>query len=283
MVLAALLFLLSAIAFASGGILSPLVFSATGVLTLVWPRVAATLPLAELIPVGESILLRSRYFPFRWCAIAELKPGLEPFPMAAASFSGTLIAFTDTGRTYCAVSCLASGRRDAEDRLLSGLRSVVPKGRPGAYILPLDSLAAAGVLKIRLSPLKLPVSDLPKFIASMSGLVLLECRGGTVRRASAFGIDGPAKVAALPRTLKELEVAPLAWEVFDSIGKRTRWPDPDRYSELLDSLLATKAVPFVERLRGLEAAGDELKVSSLGGDEISATRPQLRAIVSIYS
>ncbi len=281
--LAALLFILTAAAFASGGSLSPLVFFAAGAAALTWPIIAGSPPLTELTPVGDSILLKSKYIPFRWHSIAELKPGAEPFPMAASAFSGTLMMFTDSGRTYSAVECRASGRKEAEARVLAEFRSCSPAGRAGAFLLPLDSQSAADLLRLRLSPLRLRDGDLTKSAPGTSGLIILRCHGGMVEGASAFRIDGPAKSPGLPAGVRSFEAAPLTWEVFDAVGKRTRWPDPDGYSDLLDSMLATRGAPFTERLTQLESSGDRVTVRSLAGEPVAATRPQLRAILSIYS
>ena len=280
--LAAFLLTLSTVALASGGVISPLVFFAGGAIALAWPTLVTLLPVAELVPVGDSVLLRSKYLPFFWCSIAELKPGAESFPMAASAFAGTLLAFTDTGRTYCAVACHALGRRDAEGRLLAALRAAPQAGRTGAYLLPLDATAAADLLKLRLSPQKTG-GDFAKSVAGLSGVLVLECGGGNVTKARAFAVEGTARSPAFPRKANDLDTTPLTWEVFDAIGKRTRWPDPDRYSDLLDSMLATRGAPFAERLTQVESSGDQLIVRSLAGEEVLTTRPQLRAIVSIYS
>jgi hypothetical protein len=282
-VAAAPLFLLAGVAFASGGVLSPAAFFGAGAAVLLWPSIASRLGLRELVPVPDSILLKSKYLPFLWCAVAELKPGAAPYPMAVSDFSGTLLVCTDAGRAYCIASFRALGRREAEQKAVADLRSFVPSGRPGAYLLPLDSPAAADLLRVRLSPLKLPSGDLAKSAAGLSGMLLIESGRGKVSRASAFRAEGPSTSPSLPSRPKRLDVLPLTWEVFDSVGKRTRWPDPDRFSDLLDSMLATKGVPFAERVSQLESTGDLLKVSSLSGEEVPTTRQQFRAIVSIYS
>ena len=280
--LAVLLFALSALALASGGSLSPLVFFAGGAVVLAWPVLVRILPVAELAPVSDSVLLKSKYLPFHWWSIAELKPGAEPFPLAASAFSGTLLAFTDTGRTYFAVTCRSLGRNDAEPRLLAAFRASLPRGRVGAFLLPLDAGGAADLLKLKLSPLRVG-GDLAKSVAFVSGLLVLECSGGSVTKAAAFSVEGSTKAPSSPRKPHLLDVSPLTWEIFDAIGKRTRWPDPDGYSDLLDSMLATKGASFAERLTQVESSGDKLTVRSLTGQEVVTTRPQLRAIVSVYS
>jgi hypothetical protein len=281
-VLASLLLALSAAALASGGVLSPLVFLAGGAVALGWPILVRVLPVAELAPVSDSVLLRTKYLPFFWCSVAELKPGAEPFPLAASAFSGTLLTFTDTGRTYCAVTCRALGRREAEAHLLGAFRSAPPAGRASAFLLPLDAGAAADILKLKLSPLK-PEGDFAKYVAGVSGLLVLECSGGSVTRAAAFAVEGRTQAPAFPGRTGWLDAPPLTWEIFDAIGKRTQWPEPDSYSDLLESMLATRGEPFPGRFAQLASSGDELTVRSLSGEDVVTTRAQLRAIVSVYS
>ena len=275
--------LISALAAASGGVLSPLVFFLAGATTLMWPTLLRKLPLAELDPVGDSILLRSRYLPVFWCSVAELKPGADEFPKAASSFAGRLLILTDTGKVYSIAACFALGRKQAEAEALNRFRWAAPSGRAGAYLLPLDSAQAADVLRLRLTRAKFPLDRLADSASRVSGAIILESDRGTVRRAGVFEIEGTSKVPSFPSEPSDVESPPLTWEVFDSIGKRTRWPGPDPYSGLLDSMLATRGVPLAERVRGLETSGDRIKVQSLSGDEIQTTRTQLRAIVSIYS
>jgi len=270
------------LALAAGGVLSPFVFLGAGITTALWPVIIRATPLPAFVPVSDSILLRSKYFPYCWCSVAELRPGAGPFPMAASSFSGTLMAFTDTGRTYFTAKCRALGRRGAEEKLLAELRAAAPAGRAGAYLLPLDATAAADLLTLKLAPTKLG-EEIGKCVPALSGLLVLECSGPSVTKAAAYTVRGRGSTAALPGGLRQLTPTPLTWEVFDAIGKRTRWPDPDPYSGLLDSMLATRGVPFAERMSQLESSGDLLTVRSLGGEDVKTTRPQLRAILSIYS
>jgi len=280
--IAAFLLLLSGIAFASGGMLSPLAFFAAGAALVAWPSLVRILSLAKLVPVEDTILLRSKYMPMSWCALAELKPGADQFPMGVSSFGGTILVFTDTGKTYSLARCFAFSRREAEERILTVFRLVARNGRAGVFLLPLDASLAADVLRVRVSPMKLRSDFLPASASKVSGLLTLECSDGRVRRASAFEVGTPG-APALPGRARDLDSRPLTWEVFDAIGKRTRWPEPDRFSDLLYSMVATKGVPLAERVRQLESSGDQLTIRSLSGDEVQTTRPQLRAIVSIYS
>lgn len=274
--------LLSALAVASGGTLSPPLFLAAGGVVLFWPTLVRRMPLGGLVPVNGSILMRSKYVPTTWCAVAELKPGAGPFPMAASSFAGTLLVCTDTGRTYSLVRCSALGRGEAEAKVIERFRSAAPTARAGAYLLPLNSDEGAGVLRQLGRQTKLPPADLPGAASRVSAFLVLDCTGGSVTKYAAYETGGTPR-ARLPGGLHTLEGALLSWEVFDGVGKRTRFPEPDGLSNLLDSMLATKGIPLAERVSELQSSADVIRVRSLSGDEVSATRTQLRAVVSIYS
>ncbi|MDG6910695.1 MAG: hypothetical protein JRN08_10040 [Nitrososphaerota archaeon] len=272
---------LSGVALSSGGVASPAAFLAGGMVVLLWPVLRPMLPFSEVAPVGDSILLKSKYSPVDWCALAELKPGAEAFPRAISSFRGTLLVFTDTGKAYALARCRSLSRKEAEERVLSKFRSSAPG--TGAYVLPLDGEVAADVFRLKLSRTKLPSGDLAESAPSVSGLLVLDCDGRSIRSGAAFRVEGASPSSTLPGRGTGLESAPLTWEVLEAIGKRTRWPDPDSLSDLLDSMTATRGVPVAERIRTLEGSGAQVTVHSLTGEEVHVSRPQLRAILSIYS
>jgi hypothetical protein len=277
------LVIVAALALAAGGRLSPVAFLLAGLIVLLWPALAGLLPAAEAIPIRNSILLRSKYLPLRWHALAEFKAGSEYFPRALSSFAGSLLVFTGTGKSYALATCIALGRRTAEAKLHLRLRSSNPGSSAGAYLLPLDSGSSAEVLRRRLVREKLPAADLVESAPRVSGALLLECQKASVMRASAFRIDGESLTARIPGSGKEFDGTPLTWEVLEGVGKRAKWPDPDEFSSLLDSLAATRGIPLGDRLKTMEGHGDEVSVKALAGGEVRVTRPQLRAIVSIYS
>lgn len=280
-ILAFVLFALSAVAVVSWGITSPTVFLAAGLVALLWPSLTRRLPFSQVVPVSDSVLLRSRYSPVDWCALAELKTGAEPFPRAVSSFAGTLLVFADTGKAYALARCRSLGGKGAEAKLLFQFRSAVPG--TGAYLLPLDAEAAADVLRLKLSLTKLPPGDLAESASRASGVLVFDCDGRIILRAAVFDIEGPSRWSTLPGRGSELESAPLTWEVLEALGRRTKWPDPDPFSNLLDSMTATRGVPVAERIGSLEGAGAQVTVHSLAGEEVRVSRSQLRAILSIYS
>ncbi|MDA4127143.1 MAG: hypothetical protein OK452_08095 [Thaumarchaeota archaeon] len=276
------LFVLSAIAFGAGGTYSPVLLFSAGLVAFFWSRLPVGSIFAQVVPIEESILLRSKYVPFLWYALAEVKPGPEDFPRAASSISGTLVIFVDSARAYALAKCRAMGRNSAEAQLLSRLKDSVSSHQSRAYILPLDAKSASELFLHRLSTTKIP-EDLATRASSLPGLLVVHAHGGRIEQASAYKISAPAGSPSLPLGHKEMKGRPLLWELLESIGKRSRWPGPDAYSNLLDSVSATRGELIGERLGGIEGSGSSVIVQSLGGEKLELSRPQLRAIISIYS
>jgi len=276
------MFLLSAMAVAFGGTLSPFVFAVAGAALLAWPAALRSLHFDVLVPVEGSIMMKTNLHPFTWAALAELKPGPEEFPRSVSGFSGSLLVFTDTGQVYSIARCSALDMRVAETKVLDAFRESLPTGG-AAYLMPLSSSQAAGVLRQRFTKTGIPMQQLAQSASRISGAMLLECDGGFVRKASVSGIRGVSAEARLPVNPGEVASPPLAWEVFEALGKRTKWPAPDSFSGLLNTMLATRGVPLGERIKELEGSGEEVRVRSLSGEEVTTTRAQLRALISIYS
>jgi hypothetical protein len=276
------LLLLSGVAYGSGGTYSTILLFTTGLLALAWSHLPIGSVFAELVPIEESILLRSKYFPFSWHALAELKPGPDDFPRAVSSISGTLMIFVDSGRAYVLSGCRAWRRSGAEDQIIFRLKDLGLSRRSRAYILPLEAKSASALLLQRLSAVKVPED----FAANASGLpelLVVGTRAGRIYQASGYEISPPGDYPSLSFRCKETESRPLLWELLETIGKRSRWPGPDDYSNLLDSVSATRGEPLGERLGGIEGSGSSVMVQSLGGDRLGLSRAQLRAVVSIYS
>lgn len=281
--LALALFAVSALAYVSGGALSPIVFFLGGAVALLWPRLASLPMVREVVPVADSVVFRSKYLPFVWHALGELKPGSDPFPRALSSFSGTLLVFTDAGRAYALVTCYAIRKKAAEGEANALLRASALRTNTGGFLFPLDSEAACDVFRWGSSRARLPTGDLARSVTDVSGILVLECARERVQEAGFYEKGEQGGKAILPGGGRALGSLPLLWEVLEGVGTRTRWPGPDSCSSLLDSLNVTRGVPLRDRLKTIEVAGGEVSLQSLGGVEVRVTRPQLRALVSIYS
>ncbi|HKT21199.1 MAG TPA: hypothetical protein VJR06_01055, partial [Nitrososphaerales archaeon] len=170
-----------------------------------------------------------------------------------------------------------------ESRLLLRLRSEYLSRGSDAHPFPLDSNEAADVLRRKLSRMDLTAPDIIRDAPLVAGAVLLECRRGTVVKPGSFRVDEESRSPRLPRINQDAKGRPLTWEVLEILGKMTRWPDPDSFSGLLESLAVTRGVHLGDRLHKIEGSEDKVVVQGLVGGEVSLTRPQLRAIVSIYA
>ena len=276
------LFIFSAIAYFAGGVYSPVLLILAGLVVWIWPHLHLGSIFVKVVPVEESILLRSKYAPFMWYALAEVKAGPEDFPRAASSISGTLVIFVDAGKAYALARCRDWTKNGAEGQLLSQLKASASSRQSRAYILPLDAKLSSELFLNRISEKKIP-EDLATHALSLPGMLVVHSEGGRIDQAAAYEISAPASSPSLPLSCKETRKGVLLWELLESIGKRSRWPGPDAYSNLLDSVMATRGEPIGERLGGIEGSGRSVIVQSLGGEKLELSRPQFRAIVSIYS
>lgn len=276
------LFFLAGVAVIAGGTFSPVLLFSAGLIAASLPQLRPASILSRIVPVADSILLRSKYDPFRWYALAEVKPGPEDFPRAAASLSGTLVIFVDAGRAYALAECRAWNRISAEAQLVSRFKALTPARLSRAYVLPLDAEAASKLFLHKFSKRRIP-DDLAINASSLPGLLVVRTVEGRIDCASGYVISGPSDSPSVPAGCNEIQSKPLLWELLADIGKRSGWPTPDAYSNLLDSVAATRGEPIGERLEGIEGSGASIMVRSLGGERLELSRPQLRAIVSIYS
>jgi hypothetical protein len=275
------LVVLSLAAFASGGTFSPILFGSLAAVVLIWPVLPFGPLLSRVVPLEGTILLRSALVPFVWHSVAEVKPGAEDLARALASYEGRLM-IAKPGTIYAHVKATALDAKSAEGKVTQEFRRIATTVQPGgAYLLPLDSAASSQAFRRR-------ISRVPAAGDGLAGpgpdLLVIDSAGGFVARSGSYNMaPGPASGSVFPDGTRTLRQSPLTWEVLESLGKRLRWPQPDSFSNLLQSVHASRQEPLSERLANLESSGDNVKVQALGGDEVELSRAQLRAILSIYS
>jgi hypothetical protein len=278
-VLAIVFALLALVSLVSGGTFSPLLFLSLATLVYLWRHLPLGFLFSEVVPEADSILLRSRYLPFVWFAIAEVKPGADDLPRALSSFVGRLMIAKRSGTVYTYATAYALSARTAEEALLSRLSQAAGSiSLKGAYLLPLDSKTASELLSWKLSPIRSPALGDPR-----SDIIVLESRGAFVNKASAYAttkVDGARpKVPSTPKTLgREI----FLWDFLQALGKAQPWHDPDSISNLLESMYATRSEPIGERLNGIDGSEGTIVVQTLGGDRVELSRAQLRAVVAMY-
>ena len=272
---------LSLVALASGGTLSPIILFSLALTAIVWPFLPIGPVFSTVVPVEDSILLRSAFLPFFWHGLAEVKPGAEDIPRALSSYAGTLLLVKKGGSVYARIGAIALDASRAETIIISKFRDAAGSISPGgAYLLPLDGKSSSDLFRLKLTRVGLRRGELAGQGADVE---VLESQGGFVRKVGAYRIAGPrVSRAVLPVAGQRPPRNPLLWEVLRGIGADRRWPDPDRYSDLLHSVHATRGEPVAERFNGVEGSGPGVTVHGLGGDTLELSRPQLRAIMALY-
>jgi hypothetical protein len=278
------LLLFSGIAQIEGGTLSPAVFLLGGFTVVFLPHLRKRLPVNQLVPLGDSILLRNRIFPILWYALAEVKLEAQDQARGIAAMEGQLLVFAGKNpSTLKVVSAYALGYRRAESKVVRILhRETQMLSQRGAHILPLDSAEAAERLSHALERLKVGTDGFDAVSSLPFDVIALRVKDGLVVSHRAFNIVGGG-AACIPSPDLPQERQPLLAEVVQEIGEKHGWPAPDQFSPFLAALDASRTEPLADRIltRGDDTGG--VAVEAPGGAEVKLTRAQLRAVARIYA
>jgi hypothetical protein len=284
--LGGVLLLVSGTALGSGGTFSPVVFLLGGLAVIFLPYLRGCLPANQVVPMRGSILLRSRFFPMRWHALAEVKLESNGQTRGIAAMEGQLIVFAGRNpATFQVVSAYAFGHRQAEAKVVRTLRRETRMlSQRGAHILPLDSADAAAMLSLELERLDAGTDSLEALSSLPFEVIALRVKDGLVASHRAFNIaEAGNSVPAIPSPDLSLEREPLLAEVVREVEDRHGWPAPDEYSPFLAAMDASRSEPLADRLRPKGEAGGKLAIETPGGAEVRLTRAQLRAVARIYA
>ncbi|HXW94479.1 MAG TPA: hypothetical protein VEJ19_02080 [Nitrososphaerales archaeon] len=283
-VLGAFLFLLASTALGAGGTLSPVVFLLSGIVVLSWPRLRTSSLASHVVPVRESVLLRSRLFPLRWHALAEVKLESQDQTRGVAAMDGRLLVFAGkTPSAFRVVSVFALGYGQAEEKVVNRLRRETRLlSQRGAHLLPLDSEDAKERLSLELDRLNIGTEDLEAVTSLPFDVIALQVRDGLVVAHRAFRIAETVGTPLIPCPDLSGTRQPLLAEVVDEIGQRHGWPGPDEFSPFIAALDASRAEPIADRIVMKGEKEGKLLVETTGGAPVGVTRPQLRALSMIY-
>ncbi len=275
---------MSGAALAAGGTYSPPVLLLAGLSVLFLPAVLPSAYFSAVVPVSDSVLLRSSLFPFRWYSLAEVKLEAQDQSRGVASMDGRLLIFA--GRNPRVVQILgvyALGCRTAEDRVVDAFRreSKVLSKR-GAHLLPLDSADAANRLSVKTKRLGTGSmsSDAPGPLAF--DVLSLRSREGLVVAHRAYRVLDEARTASIPSPDASPRRRPLLAEVAEMIGERHGWPSSDEFSSFLAALDASRGAPLADRIMTKGVGVGNVTAEAPGGAEVRLSRAQLRAVARIY-
>jgi len=279
------LLLLSVIALASGGVFSPLVFGALGVAALLYGTKPGLLLRSASVPVEDSILLRDRWFPFRWCAVAELKLVTRDAAKVLAAVEGVLvIRLEGKAKAFLVFEESSFSLHGAEEKVAARMRELARTLTPiGAYVMPLKEKDAFGVTNGAGEKVSSQKGDLEHALATSPYDVLsLRTSGRTVKEIGAFRASGDVGTSILRGDPAPKPVT--MWEVASILGKRAEWSEPDEVTAFLSSVAATKGATAGERF--VSAGNPEsqaLAVRSVRTSPVELSRSQLRLLMEVYS
>ena len=287
-VVGAVLVLLSAVAFFSGGTLSPIVFAICGFALLLRGRVS--FPTSTWVaPVKDSILLRHRLAPFRWTVLAEAKVSTRDLEGAMSGVSERLL-FTSgpKPKLFLVYTTSSLGRSGAERTLIKQIqrsaRSLVPLG---VYLLPLDSADAASIVTIHAPKAEPETSNLREHISTSDySALVVEARHGFVEKFDLYDQpDEGSRGSSVLSSLKAVNSGQLTLrELLRGAREKLGSPHPDRYSAFLSSMAATEGEALGQRVTETVEGGQQqlLLVASVGNPPVELSRAQLRAVSEIY-
>lgn len=278
------LFLLAPVALEAGGALSPIAFLIGGAAVIFWPRIERSGFANRVVPIRDSVLLRSSFLPFRWHALVEVKLESQDQTRGIAAMNGRLLLFAGkTPSTFLVVNVHAFTYKQAEEGVVNKLRKETRMlSQRGAHLLPLDSADAAGRLCMGLERLKARTDDLQAVSSLPFDVLALHVKDGLIVSHRAFNISEPVVEPSIPQPDLPLPRQPLFAEVVEKIGERHGWPGPDEFSPFLAALDASRTEPLADRFRTKGEDSGRAVVDTPGGAEVKLTRPQLRAAARIY-
>jgi len=279
------LLFLSLIALESGGTYSPLVLFLGGIGVISWPLIRRSGLANRVVPIHDSVLLRSLVFPFAWYSLVEVKLELQDQARAIASMNGKMILFGGrTSSMFHIVSTLALDYKRAEKKTMKMVKDESRMlSQRGAHLLPIDSSQAAERLSVGLERLKLGTNDLEAISALPFDVLLLHVQDGVIVAHGAFNISGRhGECPIIPTTDTTHIKQPLFVEMVQRIGESHGWPGPDEFSPFLAALDASRTEVFADRIRMKEETTEKLTVETPSGAQVGLTRPQLRALARIY-
>ncbi len=276
--------LLGLIAFASGGTFSVVFFAGVGVAILYLSTRRSGLP-SSLAPQEESIMLRDRLFPLRWCSVAEVKVGPGNLEKALVALNERFVFSVEKAAAFVFLQTSALTEAEAERKVVGRIRDISKILIPaGAYLLPLEAAEAVPLVRCACQEVKLDVNNLDHALATMPyDSLAVHPRGHLVAALGAYRSDSGGPWRTVARAGQYLRKPVLMWEVVKAIEQRKKPVGPDAETVFLSSLAATRGANIGERIVQTRSDGVKHTVKSLRTPEIELSKAQLRALVRAYS
>ena len=291
-ILAGPFFILGLVAVAEGGTFSPFVFFSIGALIVASGVLGRGPSFSEVQVVPDSILLRSRWLPFSWLSLVEVKFGSQDMTKALSSVGSEVMMTVSSEKVsvYLPIRVKAASVASAESEVSKRLAPVARMlSAKGAYTLPLESKEAAARMDWSLRPVGIALDSGAGGVSSLNSTpfdVLVLAPSGHLLESAAAYVATPNEKPGhfrVPRKGKKLESRPLVWEALENLGEKHSPQNADAMTGFLSGISATRGEGLGERLEnGGETDEGKVVLGSLGSSQVELTRPQLRAIVRAY-
>ncbi len=285
-IIGVLLLIVAFVSWATGGVFAPLFYGALGCTVLLWNRIRSSRSLSRVAPVEGSIVFRSSLLPFRWAALAEVKPIARELGKALSVADVDILIVATKPSIYIWAQAFSLTRKGAQERLADRLRDLTASLAPlGAYLLPLDGQQAARELSFTAEEVDV-ATDLTRTLSSATyDVVSLKQEEGRVKSIGLYRLlrakedvrpnfPFPPHAIVPPSTISE---------ILRNIEDRVRWPNPDAYTAFLSSVFAARDESSTPTIVNQDSSSaQELLVRSHGTSPVSLSRAQFEAINSIY-
>ena len=283
-VIAAFSFLFSLVALEAGGTYSPAVFFAAGLAATFWPFLARSGLAGGVVPVKDSVLLRSRLFPFSWHALAEVKLESQGQTRGIASMGGKILLFAGNAPAlFQLITVHALSYKQAEAGVVKELRRKTRMlSQRGAHLIPADSADAGGRLSLELERLDVGTEDFDTVSSLPFEAAVFKVKDGRLVSHRAFNILEQNGQPTIPSPDLKHAREPLFAEVVQEVGEKHGWPPPDEFSPFLAALDASRSEPIADKIRMMGETAGRLAVETAGGAEVRLSRAQLRVLARIY-
>ncbi len=285
-VLGSLLLVLALIGIAEGGRMSVVFFGGTGLLVFGWNLLPRPGWLTKTRPAEESILLGSTPAPLVWTAVSEVKLLTRNVASVLSALEEPVfISASGKPALYFSSRVVALSHEKAMRKMAAKLSNLASTLLPlNAYILPLDSADAAGLIHSKIAHSSFDGKNWRHAVkAEAYEFVSLRHRSGFVESIGlARKHDGSKTGHRVDLTPNRIPRPPLVLEMVKALEEKVSWPVADDVTSYLAGLGATRGEPIGARIVNGSFGQGTVLTETVPGRGVELKPSQLRALATIY-
>jgi hypothetical protein len=271
------LIFLALVAAGSGGLFSPILFGVVGMVLVFYGRGSSGKVSGGLAPVRDSIRLRSRFVPWHWLALVEVKTTTQDVAKVLPNAGERLLVRLEgKASAYAVIQASGWTEAEAEAKVVSRMQELSRVLAPlGAFLMPVDAIAAASLVRRRGRPAKLDVENLEQSLASTQyDVISIGTHGHVVVGLGAYQSADDGQEQFVFHARQALRKPVLVWEVAGALERRAAWPGPDDETVFLSSLAATRGESIGDRIvENGSSSGTRMAPTTPASHELDFTSP----------